>query len=197
MRAFLTHYSGDWTWIKDFTDDYVIWNRSDEEIPGSVPRENLGDADYDKLSWLVEEYDNLPDVFLWTKSNMLERFITPEEWDKVKDNTDYTPLLTQNHKTYEPVCRYEGGLYAEINNSWYLGERPAKHFRSYGEFAQAFQLPNPEYLKFAPGGSYILTRERVHRYSRDFYDNMRKLLPYCQNPGEAQMLERTYHTLWQ
>ena len=102
MKAFLTHYQGDWTWVKDFTDDYEIWNRSDEDIPNSVPRENKGDADYDKLIWLVDNYDNLPDVFLWSKSNLF-KFITPEEFDKVKSNTDFTPLLTKNHKTYEPI----------------------------------------------------------------------------------------------
>ena len=195
MKAFLTHWSGDWTWVKDFTDDYEIWNRSDEEVPNSVPRENKGDADYDKLIWLVDNYDNLPETFLWSKSNLFQ-FITPEEFDKVKNNTEFTPLLTKNHKTYEPVCRYNGDIYEEQNNSWYLASVPAKYFQSYGEFAQAFHLPNPPYLKFAPGGSYILTRERVHRYSRDYYEELASLLPYAQRPGEAHMLERTYHTLW-
>lgn len=195
MKAFLTHYSGDWTWVKDFTHDYEIYNRSAEDIPGSVSRENIGDADYDKLDWLTENYDNLPDVFLWTKSNLF-KFITPEEFDVVKDNQEFTPLLTQNHKTYEPICRYEDGMYAEINNSWYLQSVPSKYFKDYHEFAQAFDLPSPEYLKFAPGGSYILTRERVQRYGRSFYDKLRSILPYCQRPGEAQMLERTYFNLW-
>lgn len=200
MKAFLTHYSGDWTWVKDFTDDYEIWNRSDEDIPGSIRRENVGDADYDKLTWLVENYNNLPDVFLWTKSNLLDRFITPEEFDMVKNNQDFTPLLTKNHKTYEPVCRYEdtqyGPIYAEINNSWYLAGVPSKYFSDYGDFAKTFRLQNPAYLKFAPGGSYILTRERVHRYARDFYDELRAILPYCQRPGEAHMIERSYFSLW-
>lgn len=195
MKAVLAHYQGDWTWIRDFTNEYRIYNRSEEHIPGSIVRENVGDADYDKLTFLIDNYYNLPEVFLWSKSNLF-KFITPEEWDDVKDNQEFTPLLTQHHKVYEPICRYENGIYLERNNSWYLQTVPAKHFQSYGEFAKAFGLPSPDYLRFAPGGSYILTRERVQRYGIEFYQDLASLLPYCQNPGEAHFLERTYFTLW-
>ncbi len=196
MKYVLTHYSGDWEWVKEYTDDFLIYNRTDEEIPNSIKRENVGDADYDKLTYLIDNYYNLPEVFLWSKSNLF-KFITKEEFEKVKDNTDFTPLLTKNHKVYEPICRYIGDIYEEINNSWYLLGVPAKHFDSYTEFARAYSLPNPDYLKFAPGGSYILTRERVHRYGKEFYEELAAMLPYCQRPGEAHFLERTYYTLWQ
>lgn len=196
MKYVVTHYgSHDLSWIYDNTDDFVIYNRTDEELPNSIKRDNIGDADYDKLTYLIDNYYDLPDVFLWSKSN-LYKFITPEEFDLVKNNTDFTPLLTKNHKVYEPVCRYVDGMYQEINNSWYLGTVPALHFQSYNEFAKAYSLPQPEYLTFAPGGSYILTRERVHRYGKEFYEELAAMLPYCQQPGEAHFLERTYYQLW-
>lgn len=197
MKAILTHYSGDWTWVKEFTDDYLIYNRTDEDIPNSIKRENIGDADYDRLSYLVDNYYDLPEIFLLSKSNLF-KYITKEEFNDVKNNTDFTPLLTKNHKVYEPICRYtENGMYQEINNSWYLNTVPSLHFKDYGEFAHNFRLPNPDYLTFAPGGNYILTRERVHRYGKDFYEELRSILPYCQNPGEAHFIERSYYTLWQ
>lgn len=196
MKYILTHYSGDWTWVKEETDDFFIYNRTEEDIPNSGKRENIGDADYDRLSYIVDNYNSLPDVFLLSKSNLF-KYISREEFDAVKNNTEFTPLLTQHHKVYEPICRYENGIYLEKNNSWYLGSVPSKYFQSYGEFAKAFNLPNPDYLRFAPGGNYILTKERVHRYGIEFYEELRSLLPYCQRPGEAHMLERTYFHLWQ
>lgn len=195
MKYVLTHYEGDWEWVKEYTDDYLIYNRSEEDIPGSIPTDNMGDADYDRLTYIVDNYFDLPDVFLLSKSNLF-KYMPKEEFDLVKDNTEFTPLLTQHHKTYEPVCRYNGTIYEEINNSWYLQAVPAKYFQSYDEFARAFLLPSPPYLKFAPGGNYIVTRERIHKYGQDFYDNLRSILPYCQRPGEAHMIERTYYNLW-
>ena len=201
MKIVATHYgSHDISWIPELSDDYLIYDRSGNTgLKNVIPRDNLGDADHDRLSYIVDNYDNLPDVFLLTKSNIF-KYITPEEFDAVKNNTDYTPLLTQHHKTYSDkqgvVCYYADGIYHERNNSWYLEAVPAKYFQSYKDFAKFFTLPNPEYLAFAPGGNYIVTRERVHRWPRDFYDRMRSFLPYSQRPGEAHLVERSYHTLW-
>lgn len=200
MLYVLTHYGDhDISWATDNPDGLVLYDRSGTGLPNAIPRENVGDADYDRLSYLVDHYYELPDVFLLSKSNLF-KFITPEEFEEVKNNTDFTPLLTKNHKVYSddkgPVCYYEGDIYCERNDSWYLNSVPSKYFQNYGEFAATFRLPNPPYLKFAPGGNYIVTRERVHRYARDFYDELRAILPYCQRPGEAHFIERTYYTLW-
>lgn len=202
MFYLLVNYNSDPSWVKEYASEYFIYDRSDDgrgfDVPEghSVKRENLGHCDYDKLTYLVENYDNLPEVFYWGKVN-LWKSITRDEFNKVKDTQEFMPLLTQNHKTYLPVCFYDhNGMYNEINNSWYLSSYPAKYFKNYGEFAKHFSLPNPEYLAFAPGGNYILTREKVHRYGRDFYDEMRSFLPYCQLPGEAQMVERSLYNMW-
>lgn len=196
MKYVLTHYQGDVGWVKEYTDDVIIYNRSDQEIPGSIRRENVGDADYDRLTYLIDNYDDLPEVFLLSKSNLF-KYISKEEFDLVKDNRVFTPLLTQHHKVYEPICRYTDGMYEEINNSWYLGAVPARYFRDWSEWAKTFDLPNPEYIPFAPGGNYILTKDVVQRYPKRFYERMRAFLPYTQRPGEAQLVERSYYLLWQ
>lgn len=197
-------FTPDKSWIGD---DYLIYDRSDDGIDHLsgfdetkiVRTPNKGQVDYDKLTYLVENYDNLPDVFLWGKTNIW-KYITPDEYEKIKDKESYTPLLTESHKTYSdrigPVCFYSGGLYNERNDSWYVNELDYKYFCSFGEFALNFGIPNPPYIPFAPGGNYILTRDVVHKYSRDLYDNMRSLLPYSMNPAEAHMCERAYHLLW-
>ncbi len=201
MKYVLINYNFDPSWIKEYTDDYVIFDRSDnydylKDFPPQkiVYTQNVGNVDYDRLLYLINNYDNLPDVFLLAKSNLFKS-ITKEEFDKVKDNTDFTPLLTQNHKVYEPVCRYVDGMYEEINNSWYVPSMVHK-FDTYNEWAKHLSLPTPEYLKFAPGGNYILTRERVHRYPIDSYVKMWNTLKYTQLPAEAHFVERTYFTLW-
>ena len=200
MKFVLVSYNNDPTWVKEYTDDWLIFDRSDVpfDFPNTTKTDNVGNVDYDKLRYLVDYYDDLPEAFVWGKTNLF-KYITKEEFDKVKDNKYFTPLLTQNHQTYQDrngwVCYYGGGTYHERNNSWYLDQFPSK-FASYGEFAHEFQLPSPPYLQFAPGGNYILTREVVHKYSRDFYDKMASTLPYCQLPGEAQMCERSYFNMW-
>lgn len=198
------NFTPDKEWIGD---DYLIYDRSDDGIDHLkdfdkdkiIKSSNIGQVDYDKLSYIIENYDNLPEVFLWGKTNLF-KYITPEEYALVKDNQNFTPLLIQNHKTYSDnngvVCYYAGGMYRERNTSWYLGVFDSKYYHSFGEFARAFQLPSPQYIPFAPGGNYILTKERVYRYSLDYYKRMASILPYAKEPGEAQMCERCYYLLW-
>lgn len=207
MKAFLVNYNYTPTWLLDSGLDYLMSDRSDsreylKDFPQEriVYEENLGQVDYPKLNYLVDNYDNLPEVFLWGKTNLF-KYINREEYNKVKDNTEFTPLLTQNHKTYSDnngvVCFYSGGMYYERNPMIYtLPPFSAKYFNSYPEWARALGFPDPYYLPFAPGGNYILTRERVHRYSRDLYAKMASFLPYSREPLEAHLCERTYYHLW-
>ncbi len=206
MKKILINYNftPDPKWIGD---DYLIYDRSDDGInhlkdfdqTKVIKTDNMGQVDYDKLSYIIDNYDNLPDVFLWGKTNLF-KYITPKEYKKLKDNQSFTPLLTQSHKTYQDnngwVCYYSENIYWERNDNWYLNQFPTKYFNSYKEFAHAFQLQNPPYIPFAPGGSYILTKEVIHKYSRDFYVKLMSILPYAQEPGEAQFAERSYYLLW-
>lgn len=192
---------------KDFLgDDYQIYDRSDsKEFLKDLPQEkitygdNEGQVDYPKLMYLVENYDTLPDVFLWGKTNLF-KYITPEEYDKVKDNKEFTPLLTKDHKTYSDkfgvVNYYDRGWYWERNDSWYFNSFNSRYVKSFHEWAAEFGIPSPTYIPFAPGGNYILTREVVHRFSRDVYQKMADSLPYCQEPAEAQCAERSYGIMW-
>lgn len=206
MKKVLANYN--FTPDKDFLgDDYLIYDRSDyphflEGFDQSkiIKTKNVGQVDADKLTFLVDHYDRLPDVFLWGKTNLF-KYITPEEYEKVANNNGFTPLLTQHHKTYndeygKPICYYQDGMYYERNNSWYVAQFQSKYCTTYSDFAYMFGLPNPAYLPFAPGGNYILTRETVHKYSRDYYASIRDILPYCQEPAEAQMCERSYFNIW-
>lgn len=204
MKYILVNYNFTPNWVREY--DYHIFDRSDsKEYLKDFPQdritytENRGNVDYDKLNYLIENYNNLPEVFVWAKSNLF-KYISEEEFEKVEHNRTFTPLLTQHHKTYSDrngvVCYYHGGIYYERNDSWYLNEVPAKYVHNWQEWAAMFQLPNPWHIPFAPGGNYILTRDTVHKYSIDYYRQMRDLLPYVILPGEAHCCERSYYLMW-
>lgn len=207
METILVNHNFSPEWLLDYPElsPLIIYDRSDDGISRDLERfgkiietSNIGNVDYDKLSYLVDNYESLPDVFLWGKTNLF-KYITKEEFDKVK-HQGFTPLLTQHHKIYNDkfgvVCYYENGMYYERNDSWYLNEHAGKYIHSWDDWARKFQLPSPRYIPFAPGGNYILSKDRVHRYSRDLYHEMMKTLDYTTLPGEAQCCERSYYLLW-
>ena len=206
MKAVLINYNFTPTWLLTSSLDYLIYDRSDnkdylKDFPQDriIYTENVGNVDLDKLNYLVEFYDNLPDVFLWGKTNLF-KYIEQEEWEKVKDNKVFTPLLSQNHHTYSDnygvVCYYENGMYYERNSDWYAPQFQSKYCKSYTEFAKMFGLPNPDYIPFNPGANFLLTREVIHKYPKSSYAKLRDILPHCQLPLEANFCERSYFTLW-
>lgn len=208
MKAILVNYNFTPDWLKDYPElDYVIFDRSDsKEWLKDFPQDkiiytvNKGNADLDKLDWLIDSYYNLPDVFLWGKTNLF-KYISKEEFDKVKDNTTFTPLLTQNHKTYSDrigaVCYYADGIYYERNDNWYVSQFSTR-FDSLNDFARYLSLPPlGNYVPFPPGGNFILTRDRVHKFGIELYEKMRDSLLHSVLPAEAHFCERIYYTLWQ
>lgn len=194
MKYILSRYNQDIDWLKKYTKDFVIYDRSEDPLPGSIVVPNKGTDIFDKLTYIIDNYDNLPSVAVYTKANLF-KYISPEEWDEMKDNTQFTPILTQNHHTYEPICYYRNNLYYELNNFWYLGAHPVKSQKSLVELLELLNNVTT-YNGFAPGSNYILPKENILQHTKVFYKKLRSFLDWDVYPGEAQILERNLYHIW-
>ena len=185
-------------WVSKYAPSMILYDRSDNPIPGSIIVPNLGTDLADKLHFIITNYNNLPPVAIYTKDNLF-KYISQPEFDKVKNNTWFTPLLTMNHKVYKDdkgkdVCYYKDGIYWEINNLWYLNQHPIKHDPK--EIQALMGIDKMEYVPFAPGSSYILTAEDIRRHPVEFYIKLYNYLTYAVYPSEAQIIERGLYTIF-
>lgn len=185
----ISHWKTNYDWIHEYTTNYEIWDKS---------KLNVGENIYDILSFIIKNYETLPKVCVFVKDNLFPRYITKEEFDLVAQNKTFTPLLTKNHKTKFPNCFYsEDGMFNELNTSWYLTTYPAKHFRIYNEFALSCGLKmDHKWLKFAPGGNYIVPKENILKRSKMFYELLKSYVDYTAVPGEAHMIERALYEIF-
>lgn len=174
-------------WVKEYSENIVSLDKL---------KNNVGYNIYSYIDWIVQNYDNLPQTMMFIKNNMLQRHITKEEFDKICNNKTFTPILTQKHGTYMPVCYYSNGLYYEVNDSWYFNEHQHKHFGSYNEFADIMGLPKPDYIPFAPGACYIVPRENVLKRSKEFYQKLKEFCGWSQLNAESHAIERALYTIW-
>jgi len=196
MKWVISRYNHDISYLPEYTSEYILYDRSEEPLPEAIVVPNIGTDIFDKFSFIIDNYDNLPDVAVYTKANIFN-YISKEEFDKVKDNTTFTPLLTQNHKTYMPTCYYKDNLYWEINNMWYLGVYPTKNKMTAWELPIMLGINDMEYVPFAPGSNYIVPKENILKHPKSFYQLLRSYLDWTRYPGEAQIMERSLYTLWQ
>lgn len=199
MKYIISRYNHDISWIEKYTKDYVLYDRSPEPVNGAIVVPNIGSDIYDKFTYIIDNYDNLPDVAVYTKANIF-KYISEDEFDSIKDNNTFTPILTQNHRTYSDsegvVCFYEDGMYCERNDFWYLREHPTKTVNSSRELKKILDLEGKPYLKFAPGSNYILPKKNILKHPKDLYEKLRQYLEWNVYPGEAQLIERGLYYLW-
>lgn len=195
MKFILSRYNHDISWLSDYTSDFVIFDRSEVPLADTIVVPNLGSDIYDKFTYIIENYDNLPEVAVYTKANLF-KYITVEEFNKLKDNKEFTPLLTQGHKTYKPVCYYRDGMYYEINNRWFLQAHRTITHEVADELYRLLGLEDLEYIPFAPGSNYILPKENILQHPKEFYEKLRSYLEWTIYPGEAQIIERGLYLLW-
>lgn len=209
MKALLVNYNFDPTWLKDYPElEVTIYDRSDDKVERNLQQygkvfttRNIGDVDHDKLSYLIQEYDTLPETFLWGKTNLF-KYANEELFKQALKRNLYAPLLKMDHRTYSDkfgkVNYYQGNMYYERADSWFFNAEgiDVRYFKNWQEWCQEFQVPERQYIPFPPGGNFILTKEKVHQYSKDFYEKMRSTMPHSSRPVEAQCAERSYHLLW-
>ena len=199
---------GDVSWISEYAPSMILYDRSDNPVPGSIIVPNLGTDIADKLHFIITNYNNLPLVAVYSKHNLF-KYITKEEFDSVKNNSFFTPLLTKNHKeikydgteeyvkrhgTDKDVSYYRDGIYWELNNLWYLNEHPVRHDPK--EVMKTLGIDTLEYVPFAPGSNYILTAEDIRRHPVEFYHKLYNYLNWAVYPGEAQVVERGLYTIF-
>jgi len=181
------HYKDNYDWVKEYCDSFVVYHKD---------RKNVGYNIATMMSYIVDNYEHLPEICVFVKDNILERHITKEEFDNVIGNKTFTPLLTQNHEERDGICYYKDGLFYEVNNSWYFNSYPHKYFSSYNEFADIMGLAKSDHIPFAPGGNYIVPRENILKRSKEFYKQLLEFCSWSQINAESHTIERSLYTIW-
>ncbi len=203
----ISNFNRDLRWIPKFTDNYVIYDRStNPTFPATVDRRkiikspNVGYNTYDYFTYIIDNYDKLPDCTIFAKSWSFPRHVRKEYFVRVMNNECFTPLEDwKMHQTRWPKSFFspEGG-FCEINNSWYFKHLKHKYFNNYNDFLRyVYKDPIiPRYVRFAPGGDYIVPKANILKLPKVLYQNMRLFVAHCDEPAETHMIERAMHTLW-
>ncbi len=204
----ISNYNNDLRWVPEYTDNYVIYNHSSDKlaIPDSIepakvlPAPNVGYNTYNYFTFIIDNYENLPDVTIFAKGWSFPRHVRREHFERVMNNECFTPIEDwKMHTPRFPIALFSAnGGYCEYNNSWYLKHWKTKYFKNYNDFIRYIYTDPviPLYVRFAPGGDYIVPRANILKIPKQVYENMRLFMSHCQEPGETHLIERAVHTLW-
>lgn len=203
----VSSFNNDLSWIKARTDSYCVYERGTQTTDsyGLKPEKcfktpNVGYNIYDYLTYIIDNYEDLPQCTLFVKGNIFPRHIAEEHFDKISNSNIFMPIIEPGrHVCSWPMsAMISDTVYFELNTSWYLNHHTVKYFNSFNEFL-GFIYTNPllpRYVAFAPGANYVVPRQNVLRVPRVVYENLRHFISYIDLPGEAHILERALPIIW-
>lgn len=206
------HANHDLEWLK-LTHDYgfspqntLIYDRTADDFPGKskidhlgkvIKSPNVGSNPYDIGRYIVDHYNNLPDMMIHIKGNLLQKNYTTEEkfiyalkanWFVPIDGgplcETYFPYLVNDNWFAQPMeweDRTEQEKAEEIKQM-----KVYPRISSLREFIQDLFIVQdiPKFLSFAPGANYAVPKNCILKYSKNFYKKIMYYTDYNNNPIE-------------
>lgn len=201
----ISYFDGELTWVEELPkDQYILFNKSGRELSGhfqSVKIQNVGYNLYSYLTYIVQNFDDLPELLVFTKNNVFPRHVRKEIFYKLIKRDVFTPI--EDPYTWErlawpvSVVGSDGG-YLELNNSWYTQNYQRRFFSTLNTCAEFIfeDCPRFDFVRFAPGANYIVPRRHVLLRSKNFYRNLCTFVSYAADSCESHFIERLLYSIW-
>jgi len=189
-------------WITKYTNNYLIYDKSND-LPYDnhvVKVPNVGYNIYDICHYIYNNYDRLPETIAFLEGNPFDH-CREEVFNRLIVRNDFTPIEAYDNvpESFAHKKDFDGG-YMEINNSWYIsshisthGQETNRFFSNYNQFLDVMfeNVAYPEWVRFAPGGQYIVPKQNILFYSRNFYRKIMGFVDYTRIPSESHIVERS------
>ena len=221
-KLVVSNHNSDLEWLS-MTYDYgfspdntIIYDRSDEEkdwshLGESLRSPNVGENIYDMMRFIVEHYDNLPDISIFIKGNMFQRseerggeeyYTTPERFTRALQAEYFLPIERFHETT---AFNINGCGYNEP--TWEASSNPTiftKHFSNFPEMMDKLfvNAPTFPYNRFAPGANYVVPKANLLKFSKGLYEKMQFYCSYKppaefqSTTGESFLMERALYLIW-
>lgn len=207
MKPFycISYYEGDLSWVELLPQDqYIVYAKSEitnPKVANIQSRPNVGYNIDSYLTFIIDNYENLPEITIFCKNNVVGRHVSRVVFEKCCASQIFTPIEdpdTWNKLGFPVSVISNDGGYLELNNSWYTKKHIPKYFSNYNYFFKYIFDTNltPTYLRFAPGANYVVPKDNILNRSKNFYINLRALISHQSLACEAHYVERSLVTIW-
>lgn len=177
----VARYNEDTSWIPEkYLANTKVYNKGEG---GDLP--NIGRESHTYLTYIVENYDNLPDVVFFTQGG------GPAHIDgkPIEYFTDIQESVSDNFM----VSDIKNGLEENLHRPSYGNETlyPEKlDFKSWMKEHIGVELQNE--LTFYKGACFSVKKERILARPLEFYKKLLALIPEHKNPEVGHYFERAW-----
>ena len=179
----ICYYAGGLEWIKQITgfDQIHVFDKSNSGK--GIPQKNVGREHYTYLKFIIERYNSLPDITVFAQGwpfDHRENFL--ECVNTLPDDIEFVPLGEWHIESDELGLPHEQLLYGGI---------PLKRV-----YEELFEQPFPDRIRCYANSMFAVSRERILKRPREFYEKMLTYVDYDHTPIETYVFERLWHIVF-
>jgi hypothetical protein len=201
-KIVVARYNENIEWLKDEMKNCIIYNKGEKlNIDNEIMVENVGREAETYLNYIINNYDNLPDVVVFTQARISDH--------KKKDDVQYLLSIknqainhskSQNYVTYDGITKnkhfdkewnLQNGVFYLKDN--YKNNKPMTFFNW---FTIHIKKDYPEKLTFYLNAIFAVKRELILKNSLEYYKKMILEVNHHINPAEGHFFERSWFNIF-
>ena len=195
------HYNEDLNWLSSFDKDSIIVyskgeSTSIECIQKFLP--NVGRESHTYLYYIIENYENLPDVIFFTQGNIKDHTYPVQSGSYYSTDKTYIEDNFLNINTISSLNILRSIFKFGISNDYHVASNSIEDKCIYSgrEFFSKFinNSINLEesYIYIYYNGIFSVKREAILSRSKEYYEELIKLLTHSSSPEVGHFFERSW-----
>ena len=208
----VSSFNNDLSWLPRYSDQYLVFEQGEGSgFPPQLDRAKVefvahhGSNYKDYFHYIIDHYDDLPDVLFLLKGNVFPRHVRQHVFDTYFRTREPCSIIDRKkHRTNFPLDYFgKDGMYRELNTDWFMHSGvPWRYFQTLDSFLSHFDksFKHKMYTEFSIGGQYIVTREYLQRIPKSVYKDFLQVVSHgSQSNGytaECFIVERALDRLW-
>lgn len=209
----LSRYKENVGWINDYADnskiEIYVYNKSDIGLGIEnnkiklIQKDNIGRECETYLSYIIENYDNLSDLTVFTQAFPFDNI--PSFYDFLDYDITQEEYINYFHwyGTKKHTCDENGspGIYPITSGHPNPYNRTLKII-----YEDMFSEECPSYIEFRPNASFSVSKDIILRHPKEFYEKLITYVNYPEqyeyegkfkcNPYEAHVIERIWGVIF-
>jgi hypothetical protein len=199
-KIIVSRYDENIDWLASEMDNCIIFNKgSPLHVKNEVFLKNVGHESDTYLNYIINEYNNLPEIVVFTQARISDHFEDgnvnyllnikneaaqknkSKPWTYFKDSR-WVPIMPDFNlhlPNYVPECY--------LNNN----KRPF-----YEWFEEIIGMPYPDPIKFYICGVFAIKKELILKKPLQYYKELIKHVNYHNNPAEGHFFERSWYYIF-
>lgn len=201
-KIIVARYNEDINWLKDEMSNCIIYNKGDKlNIENEIMLKNVGRESDTYLYYIITNYDNLPDILVFTQARISDHV--------GDDDVNYLLKLKNDalhkKKSQDFIIHYQTDYNCCWDKEWNLRDGQYYLSESYKDnkkilFIDWFKeniisdYPNPNYIYSK--ALFAVKKELILKNSIEYYKKLILEVNHHSNPVEAHFFERSWYYIF-